>query len=401
MNRVTDRQTWADPFAAGLALALAALALALALAGCGDRHVAIAPAAPAGGQRATGVSFDTSGWSTNFARHSVPLSTIASGGPGRDGIPPLDHPRFVSPAAAAGFLAGGEPVIVVVIAGRARAYPLQILVWHEIVNDTLAGDSVAITYCPLCNTAIVYSRRVAGRLVTFGTTGNLRNSDLVMWDRQTQSWWQQYDGHAIVGSLTGQQLTAIPSETLSFADFRARYPDGEVLSRHTGFARPYGQNPYVGYDAIDQRPFLYNGRLDRRLAPLQRVETITAGADTVVLPFKSLRHHPATDLTVGGVPAVVNFDNLVTSALDAQQIRDSREVGTAAAFDRRLAGRTLSFVSSAPGVLADLQTGSRWDITGRALSGPLRGAQLHRLRDLQAFWFAVAAFVPNARLIEP
>ncbi len=398
MNRRTDRQRRTNPFAAGLALALAALALA----SCGDGHPAIAPAAgPAGGQRPTGASFDTSGWSTDFARHSVALSTIASGGPGRDGIAPLDHPSFVSPAAAAGFLAGGEPVIAVVIAGRARAYPLQILVWHEIVNDTLAGDPLAITFCPLCNTAIVYSRHVASRLVTFGTTGNLRNSDLVMWDRQTQSWWQQYDGHAIVGSLTGQQLTALPSETLSFAAFRARYPDGEVLSRHTGFDRPYGQNPYVGYDATGQRPFLYHGRLDPALAPLERVETITAGAETVVLPFKSLRHHAATDLSVGGVPAVVSFDSRVTSALDAGQLRDSRAVGTAAAFDRRLAGRTLSFSSSAPGILADLQTGSRWDITGRALSGPLRGAQLHRLRDLQAFWFAVAAFVPNARLIEP
>lgn len=386
----------------GVGVGSAVWLVALSLAGCGDGHGAITPApAPAGGQRATRVSFDTSGWSTNFAHHSVPLSTIASGGPGRDGIPPLDHPRFVTVAAAAGFLGPSEPVIAVVIAGRARAYPLQILVWHEIVNDTLSGHPVAVTYCPLCNTAVVYSRWVAGRLVTFGTTGNLRNSDLVMWDRQTQSWWQQYDGHAIVGSLTGLMLTAVPSQTLSFADFRARYPHGEVLSRHTGFDRPYGQNPYVGYDAAAQKPLLYNGRLDPRLAPLARVETITAGADTVVLPFTSLRRHTATNLTVGGIPAVVNFDDRVTSALDARQLRDSREVGTAAAFDRRLAGRPLSFASSGPGILTDLQTGSRWDITGRAFSGTLDGAQLHRLRDLQAFWFAVAAFVPHARLVTP
>ena len=385
-----------------LEVGIAAWLAALALAGCGDRHGAITKAAaPARGRQATAVSFDTSGWSTTFARHSVPLSTIASGGPGRDGIPPLDHPRFVSLTAAAEFLGPTEPVIAVVIAGRARAYPLQILVWHEIVNDTVSGHPVAVTYCPLCNTAIVYSRRVAGRLVTFGTTGNLRNSDLVMWDRPTQTWWQQYDGHAIVGSLTGQILTAVPSQTLSFADFRARYPDGEVLSRHTGFDRPYGQNPYVGYDATAQRPLLYNGRLDPRLTPLQRVETIAAGADTVVLPFTSLRRHTATNLTVGGIPAVVNFDDRMTSALDAQQLRASREVGTAAAFDRRVAGRPLSFASSGPGILIDFQTGSRWDITGRAISGPLRGAQLHRLRDLQAFWFAVAAFVPHARLVTP
>jgi hypothetical protein len=381
--------------------------LTLGLGGCGGDHGSaartgggsIAAATPS--QAPASVSFDTDGWRTDFARHSVPLSTIASGGPGRDGIPPLDHPRFVPTAAAGRFLTASEPVIAVAIAGQARAYPLQILVWHEIVNDTLAGEPIAVTYCPLCNTAIVYARALASHLLTFGTTGNLRNSDLVMWDRQTQSWWQQYDGRAIVGTLTGQQLTPLSSETLSFADFRARYPQGDVLSRNTGFDRPYGQNPYVGYDAADQRPFLYNGRLDPRLPPLERVETITAGSDTVVLRFDSLRRHPVTAVTVGDLPAVVIFQPNVTSPLDARQIRDSRNVGTASGFDRRLAGRTLSFRSAAPGVVADVQTGSRWDITGRAISGPLRGAQLHRLRDLQAFWFAVAAFVPRARLIRP
>jgi hypothetical protein len=238
-------------------------------------------------------------------------------------------------------------------------------------------------------------------LLTFGTTGNLRNSDLVMWDRQTQSWWQQFDGSAIVGALTGAQLTALSSETLSFADFRARFPQGSVLSRQTGFDRPYGQNPYVGYDEPNQRPFLYSGRLDPRLPPLERVETISVGADTVVVPFDALRHHPVTALTVHGLPAVVIFAPNVNSPLDAKYIRDSRAVGTAAAFDRRLSGRTLSFTSSAPGIVSDSQTGSHWDLTGQAIRGLLRGGQLHRLRDLQAFWFAVAAFLPRARLIAP
>ena len=373
---------------------------ALALAGCGGGHASGGqPAAPPGARLPTGVSFDTSGWRTDFARHAVALSTISSGGPGRDGIPPLDHPRFVSIASAAQFLAGREPVIAFATAGQARAYPLQILLWHEIVNDELAGEPVAVTYCPLCNTAIVYARRVGHRLLTFGTTGNLRNSDLVMWDRQTQSWWQQYDGRAIVGAQTGAQLIALPSATISFADFRARYPRGTVLSRDTGFERPYGQNPYVAYDSPDQPPFLYNGRIDPRLPPLERVETVSVGADTVVLPFDALRRHPTSLITVGGMPAVVLFDPNVSSPLDARATRDSRTVGTASAFDRRMGGRTLSFVSTAPGIVTDAQTGSRWDITGRAISGPLRGAQLRRLHDLQAFWFAVAAFVPGARLI--
>jgi hypothetical protein len=287
-----------------------------------------------------------------------------------------------------------------VVGDRTRAYPLQILVWHEIVNDTLGGVPIAVTYCPLCNSAIVFDRRAAGRSLTFGTTGNLRDSDLVMWDRQTQSWWQQFDGQAIVGSLTGTRLTALDSQILSFAEFSAEYPDGGVLSRDTGFDRPYGYSPYYGYDTPESgRPALYGGRLDPRLPAVERVESVTIGSDTVVAPFDSLRRHPVAIATVAGVPVVVLFDPRVLSPLDQSIVRDSRSVGTAAAFDRRLAGRSLDFRSAGDGVMADAQTGSRWDITGRAIAGPLRGSQLRRLPDLNAFWFAVAAFLPRARLV--
>ena len=391
MSRPSAQVVPARVPALGLTLA------ALAIAGCSAGHVA-GPQAGAT-ESPTGVSFDSSGWRTDFARHAVPLSSISSGGPGPDGIPPLDRPRFVSPSSAAHFLTGREPVIAVAIGDQARAYPLQILLWHEIVNDTLGGEPIAITYCPLCNTAIVYARRVGRSVLTFGTTGNLRNSDLVMWDRQTQSWWQQYDGRAVVGTLTGTRLAALPSATISFAEFRARYLHGLVLSRDTGVDRPYGKNPYVAYDAPGERPFLYRGRLDPRLQPVERVETVSVGADTIVLPFEALRRHPTSAVTVGGLPAVVLFDPDVSSPLDARATSESRLVGTAAAFDRRVNGYRLAFVSTPPGTFTDRQTGSRWSITGSAISGPLRGAQLHHLRDLQAFWFAVAAFVPRARLI--
>jgi hypothetical protein len=384
------------------------LALVVAVAGCGETRATTHQArrngaqGPVPGVRAElrQVTFDPSAWHTDFARHSVPLTSILPGGPPPDGIPPLDHPRYVSIAQAARFLAPREPVIAIQISGEARAYPLQILVWHEIVNDTLAGTPISVTYCPLCNSAIVFDRRAAGQTLTFGTTGNLRNSDLVMWDRQTQSWWQQFSGQAIVGTLTGTQLEALDSQTLSFADFRARYPEGDVLSRDTGFQRPYGQNPYEGYDTDPgARPFDYGGRLDPRLPPVERVESITVGADTIVIPFSELRSRPVVSATVGGVPAVVLFDPRVLSPLDEMRIADSREVGAAAAFDRRLDGRTLEFAPAGTGSMTDLQTGSRWDTTGRAVAGQLRGAQLRRLRDLNAFWFAVAAFLPHARLV--
>ena len=376
------------------------IGVALVLVGCGAAHTATrGPGIREPSSSLRNVSFDISGWDTDFARHSVPLTSIMPGGPPPDGIPPIDHPHYVSIAAAARFLAPREPVIAVVAGGQARAYPLQILIWHEIANDTLGGVPVAVTYCPLCNSAIAFDRRAAGRILTFGTTGNLRNSDLVMWDRQTQSWWQQFSGQAIVGSLTGTQLHELDAQTLSFADFRARYAEGDVLSRNTGFQRPYGQNPYQGYDAPSSRPFLYSGRLDPRLPPVERVESITVGGGAVVVPFSALEKHPVASLTVGGDSAVVLFDRHVLSPLDQANIAQSRETGTAVAFDRRLRGRTLDFRPAGPGTMTDMQTGSRWDITGRAVAGPLRGAQLRRLQDLNAFWFAVAAFLPHARLV--
>jgi len=380
----------------------------IALAGCGTTHTTASHTRAAAGQASVPglppeprqATFDASGWHTEFARHSVPLTSILPGGPPRDGIPPIDHPRYVSIAAAERFLASREPVIAVALGGRARAYPLQILIWHEIVNNTLGGVPLAVTYCPLCNSAIVFNRRAAGRTLTFGTTGNLRNSDLVMWDRQTQSWWEQFSGDAIVGSLTGTRLTVLDSQTLSFADFRTRYPHGDVLSRDTGFQRPYGKNPYEGYDTNPTaRPFDYGGRLDPRVPPVERVESITVGSNAVVIPFDALRSQPVIALTVGATPTVVLFDPRVLSPLDELQISRSHAVGSAVAFDRRLGGRTLDFQPAGTGVMTDAQTGSHWDITGRATSGPLRGAQLRHLPQLNAFWFAVAAFLPNARLV--
>ena len=189
------------------------------------------------------------GWSTDFARRSVGLGEFKDGGPPRDGIPPIDHPRVVTQRQGDRFVDEREPVMVVEQGAAARAYPLQILVWHEIVNDRLAGRPIAVTYCPLCNSGVVFDRRVDGHDLTFGTTGKLRRSDLVMWDRQTQSWWQQFSGEALVGTLTGKRLRTLANQTLSWQDFKHIYPHGTVLSRDTGFVRDYGRNPYEGYDA--------------------------------------------------------------------------------------------------------------------------------------------------------
>jgi Protein of unknown function (DUF3179) len=278
-----------------------------------------------------------------------------------------------------------------------RAYPLQIPVWHEIVNDTLGDRPIAVTYCPLCNSSLVFDRRVGDRTLTFGTTGNLRRSDLVMWDRQTESWWQQLSAEAVVGELTGTRLKVLPSQTLSWADFKRIHPGGDVLSRDTGVTRDYGSNPYQGYDRPDSAPLLFEGEPDDRLPPKERVLAVFAERETVVVPFSRLAREPVVQTEAAGRPVVVLYKRGVVSPLDAPSTEGSRDVGTAAAFDPRVQGRALHFERRGGGFF-DRETGSSWDIAGRAVSGELAGERLTPVRHDQQFWFALAAFLPDARI---
>jgi hypothetical protein len=280
------------------------------------------------------------------------------------------------------------------------------MVWHEIVNDRLAGRPIALTYCPLCNSTLAFDRRVGGRTLSFGTTGNLRNSDLVMYDRQTESWWQQITGQALVGKLTGTTLRAVPSQILSWAQFKRLHPDGRVLSRQTGYDRPYGTNPYAGYDQPDSTPLELDRRLDRRLPPKERVVAVQTGDGTaVVYPFSRLSREAPIDDTVpqpavvGSLPVVVFFDPRVASPLDTAQVSEGRNVGAAAVFERKEDGRTLTMTPGPkPGTFHDRQTASTWDMSGHAVAGPLKGASLRQIRSDDQFWFALAAFFPRAEI---
>jgi Protein of unknown function (DUF3179) len=367
-----------------LPIAIASLAaVSLLIAGCGSES---------GGS--ADVPFSTAGWSTDFGEHSVPLDEFTSGGPPKDGIPAIDRPRFVTTSAADTFLAAREPVAVLELRGVARAYPLQILVWHEIVNDVIAGQPVSVTYCPLCNSTVAFSRAVDGQTLDFGTTGMLRNSDLVMYDRQTESWWQQITADAVVGELTGRRLEVLPSQILAWEEFRRLHPEGEVLSRRTGYGRPYGQNPYAAYDQPDSRPFLFEGDTDDALPPKERVAAISTGErGAVVYPFSRLAASAPVNDEIDGRPVVVMFDPEVRSALDSSTVALGREVGAAAVFDRRVGDRTLTFRrGTAANEVIDGQTGSRWDLRGRAISGPLAGARMEQVPHDDQFWFALAAF---------
>src|SRR5262249_1829417 len=236
---------------------------------------------------------------TDFSRHAAAYDEFVSGGPPKDGIPAIDRPSFVPVAEAPG-LAPREPVISVQIGGDARAYPLRAMIWPGIVNDIPGGPPIAVTWCPLCNSSVVFDRRVAGRTLSFGTTGKLRDSDLVMYDRETESWWQQFGGECIVGALLGAQLKYLPARVESVERFRARLPSGSVLVPPDAEVRDYGRNPYVGYDSAD-RPFLYRGSLHEGVPPLARVVSIGEEAWTLDL-VKSQRRLEIGDLIIAWEP---------------------------------------------------------------------------------------------------
>jgi hypothetical protein len=331
-----------------------------------------------------------SGLETNFCLHSIDYAEILSGGPPPDGIPPIDNPQFDSIAVGDEWLADVQPVIALAVGDEAKAYPLAILTRHEIANDEIAGIPVAVTFCPLCNAGIVFNREVEGQVLRFGVSGNLRNSDLVMWDNKTLSWWQQFTGEAIVGDMTGTQLEMLPAQMVSWKDFKEAYPEGTVLSSG---GRSYGSNPYTGYDSSTQ-PFLFLGTPDPRLPATERVLGYFSGDTAVAYPLPLIAGKGVIEDVLDGQNVVVFYEPGQVSALDQGIIEDSKEVGSAGMFIPAVDGQTLTF-SYNDGVITDNETGSEWDVFGRAISGELAGAQLEPVLSHTHFWFAWAAFRPD------
>ncbi|MEM6825340.1 MAG: DUF3179 domain-containing protein [Pseudomonadota bacterium] len=257
---------------------------------------------------------------TDFAITNVESwAEILSGGPPKDGIPALNDPSFI-PAGDEPRLGDREPVITLEMEDeRPRAYPIRYLTWHEIVNDVVGGIPVAVTFCPLCNSGLTFDRRVDDRVLTFGVSGKLRNSDMVMYDQETQSWWQQALGEGIVGEMTGTKLVALPTWMESWAEFVARNPDGLVMDE-PGWPRSYGRNPYQGYDT-SPRPFLYSGEMPPHgIHPLARVIRVEDRA----WPMERLAAVGA--ITETGV--TLTWTAGQASALDTGAINRGRDVGT-------------------------------------------------------------------------
>lgn len=328
----------------------------------------------------------------------IDTGRLLSGGPPPDGIPAIDKPTFLK-ASDVTFLDGGQPVLALEVDGEARAYPVQILIWHEIVNDTVAGVPVAVTYCPLCNSALAFDRRAAGRVLNFGVSGLLFNSDLVMFDRQTQSLWPQIEGRAVAGALTGTELTPFVVTTLTWEEWRQAHPDGWVLSQDTGHARDYGRNPYVGYDEPEDAPFLFDTDSDPRLPPKTRVVTLRDGGDVVAVVLDAIAAAGTLEIDLARREVVIFARPGLASALDSSVISEGKDVAATAVFEPSVNGQRLHFTVDGE-EFVDEETGSRWNLLGQAVDGPLSGQRLSQVQHVDTFWFAWAAFQPDTRLVQ-
>ncbi len=318
---------------------------------------------------------------TNGLKHIVPLDKIKGGGPPKDGIPSIDNPKF-APVSESQFVPDTTFVIGLDINGEKRAYPLFIMVWHEIVNDRVGGVPVAITYCPLCFTNQVFERVIDGKEVEFGTSGKLYNSNLVMYDRLTDSYWSQALGVAITGELTGYELKRIPFDVISWADWKTLHPDTLVLTTETGHIRSYGVDPYGDY-YTDPRILFPVEHEDDRMHPK---ELILGFHESDV--YKAYKQDDVESAIV--INDIFNNKPMMLVSLFS---------GDSRAFDRTVNDKVLTF-DFVDNVIIDLESKSKWNYDGVATSGSMEGIQLVRLPFNPGFWFQWVAFHPDTEVYE-
>ena len=343
-------------------------------------------------------------WTTDFTNTVIDLNELRVGIPvadPRDRIPPIDEPNFDA-VENIDWIFDQEPGVLVEINGDARFYPLAVLTRHEIVNDEVGDVPVAVTYCPLCNTAVTFDRRFEDEVLRLGVSGLLRNSDLVMWDIQSQSLWQQVTGRAIVGEHAGESLTTIASAIVRWADFRANHPDGRAMTEDQGFGAFYGTNPYEFYSS-GARPFsgFFQREIDDRHPALSRVVGVTLEEGDKAYPFSLITEERAINDEINGRPVAIFWGAADTAdALDAPDISEARGIGTGVAYDPLVDGRRLTFTAIGDTEFMDEETGTIWTILGKAVNGELEGSELELLPHRNEFWFAWQAFFPDASVWE-
>lgn len=348
----------------------------------------------------------TAEWETDFNRHTVPYNEIV---PilFRDAIRSLDQPTFVSAEDADDWLPEEDPIIAVQLKGETRAYPLRIMASHEIVNDEFGDMPIVITYCPLCNSALVFNSNFDGKALEFGTTGLLRNSDLIMYDRSSETLWQQFTGEGIVGEYAGERLEFLPSSIVSFADYRSAFPEGVVLSQDTGFGFSYNLSSYEAYDQIGADPYLFvdfdgeiqGKEIDRRLPSMERVVSVSLDGADLAYPVSILSEIGVINDTQASTDLVVFHTFGTTSAFYNPFAQRFDDVGATGVFSPILDGEKLTFSRDEDEIVDD-QSGSTWNILGQAVDGPLDGQSLEPIVHGDHFWFSWAAFKPDTYIYE-
>ncbi len=341
--------------------------------------------------------FSRGDWKTDTSKKSIDLKELMSGGPGKDGIPAIRNPKFITPQEAASWVEAKEPVIVVELDGDARAYPLQVLIWHEMVSDQIGDVPLLVTYCPLCNSSIAFDRRVDGKVLDFGVSGMLRHSNMIMFDRQTDSLWQQLTGEAVVGAMTGKRLEIVTSQVVDFATFAKNFPSGKVLSKDTGQNRPYGVTPYAGYEQSG-RPMFPVPRKRGTGRPLERIVTFTLEGKSRAYTFERLRRSRVAEGEIKKTRYVVFYDPAAVSTMEQKRISASQQVGSAGVFSPEVDGKSLKFRHK-DGKILDKDTGSTWNILGMATGGPLVGKRLKPIKHGVFYAFAWMSFMPQTDLI--
>ena len=315
-------------------------------------------------------------------KHTVPLDQIVSGGPPPDGIPSIDSPKFASVEDGNKFLEDSDKILGINIKGDIRAYPLQILVWHEIVNYNVGGIPVVVTYCPLCFTNQVFIRSLNNTVLEFGTSGKLYNSNLVMYDRSTKSLWSQALGEGIVGKYAGIKLNRIPFDVAYWKDWKQLYPNSKVLSRDTGSVRPYGADPYGDYYTSPDILFPISNK-DDRLGLKELVIGLENGGINKAYSLQDVQKQKA-------INDHINNKSIVLFSLYPLMVR---------VFDPVQNGQTLIFIYNSKNItFMDKQTGSQWNIEGKSIQGPLKGKQLLRFPFDEGFWFEWATFHPATKI---
>ncbi len=326
---------------------------------------------------------------TDFGRSTVFFDSIIPGGPPKDGIPALSEPALTDVASASRWIEDKEPVLLLRYKGSVRVYPIQILMWHEIINDTIAGEPVGVSYAPLTNTAIAFHRKNFDTVLTFGTTGRIRFSNPVMYDRETESWWQQATGKGIVGTYAGDQLQLLPVTLLPWSEIKRNFSAAEVLSRDTGYDWPYGTSAYENYDTSDG-PFLYVGpELKPHYDLFERLIAVRIEDETRVVSYSQLRDEKVLTQQVGGREVVLFWRPGTASPVDAPAVAIGRDVGSATAYFPEVDGRSLTFYHDGQEI-RDRETDSLWSLGGVAVDGELQGRRLESPVSFQHFgysWF--------------